>query len=79
MKLTDYNISFWDRDIRHILLNKRTLCNFNKHSDTRTDLDVESYALEGRPLCSICIGKLPKEVGKEIKFNYIVRKLKNDI
>ena len=81
MKLTDYSISLWDSPklTRHILLNKKALCNSKVHSDLRDDLDIESYFLEKRSLCSICIGKLPKGVGEKIKFNYIVRKLKNDI
>ncbi len=81
MKLTDYNISFWDsiKYTRHILLNKKALCTSEIYHDFRDDLDVESYSLEGRHLCSLCISKLPKEIGEEIKFNYIVRKLKNDI
>ena len=78
MKLTDYNISLWDplQIARHILLNKKALCSSKRHSDLRYDLDVESYALEKRPLCSICISKLPKGVGEQIKFNYIIAKLK---
>ena len=69
----------WTVDTRHILLNQKTLCNSEVHSDFRNDLDVESYSLEERPLCPMCIGKLPKEVGDGVKFNYIVRKLKNEI
>ncbi len=80
MKLTDYSISMWTIDTRHILLNQKNLCNSKVRSNFRNDLDIESYFFDDRrPLCSLCISKLPKEVGEEIKFIYIVRKLKNDI
>ncbi len=82
MKLTDYNISFWDsiKYTRHILLDKKTLCNSEIYTigTIRHDLELEYFDLI-HDLCSECMEKLPKELLEKIKFNYIVRKLKNDI
>ena len=78
MKLTDYGISYWER-VRHIVLRGKTLCKHKTHLTLQGNLESNPYGIRLIDLCSVCISKLPKDVGEEIKFNYIVRKLKNDI
>ena len=80
MKLKDYVISFigFNDHKRHFIINEETLCGkidgdpiYAKFNVTN-HRDLSFFAL----LCVDCINKLPDRISREIKFKYIVMKLK---
>ena len=44
---------------------------------TTTELDFKLYSRVYKSLCPKCLSKMPEKIVEELKFNYIVKKLKS--
>ena len=90
--ISDYIISIsdytWSKGIRHIILRRTSISTDHNTSLCDTiDLNISSYGLTEsdfsdhfviyKSLCTKCLKKMPEELIEELKFNYIVKKLKS--
>lgn len=82
MKLADYKIGYLRTSgIRHIALigKKKSLCNVYSEFYSYSNLEDNTKTYPGLyclKMCPKCFKKLPIKVQEEIKFRYIVWKLK---
>ena len=85
--ISDYSICWIIDTTRHILINSSYcddrgigLCGAGNLSLSSFNLTEKDFIIHSRiykSLCPKCLNKMPKELVEELKYNYIVKKLKS--